>query len=218
MARNNKIKYCSRSRIIPEKTIYLACEGGDCGTEATYIKQLCQKYNCTIVWIYKKSDTDPLILAQYAIEFSRRQEADKNSELWIVFDNDKPNKVRQAYTMINRYNHNINRLKKRYMPVNIAFNAPSIETFGLLCCGITKISTNAKTNQKNLRSPTMPGYCHEKTPHAGPYFDFTTMEKGFNMAVKQAKQWAVSFCEEPEYTATVFAGIYKLAESIKSAR
>lgn len=215
MARNNKIICCSRSRIVPKKTIYLACEGGDCGTEATYIKQLCKKYNCTIVWFYKKSDTDPLSLAQYAIEFSKKQETYGKSELWIVFDNDKPVKVRQAYTKVQAFNHSVQGLKKKYMPVNIAFNAPSIETFGLLCCGITKISTSAKTNQSKLRAPTMPGYSHEKTPHEGPYFDFTTMENGYNNAMKQAKQWAISFCEEPECTATVFAGIYKLTESIK---
>ncbi|MBR2012169.1 MAG: hypothetical protein IKA08_02820 [Alphaproteobacteria bacterium] len=39
----------------------------------------------------------------------------------------------------------------------------------------------------------MPGYSHEKTPHEGPYFDFATMENGYDGAVKQAKQWAVLF-------------------------
>lgn len=213
MAGYNKIKSKCRGRVIPKKTIYLACEGGDCGTEAKYIKQLCEKYNCTIVWVYKKSDTDPLSLAEYAIHFSKKQEMNAKSELWIVFDNDNPKKVRQAYEKVKTYNNSIQ--NKKYLLVNIAFNAPSIETFGLLCCGITKISTSAKTNQSRLKAPTMPGYSHEKTPHEGPYFDFDTMEKGYNDAVKHAKQWAVSIWGEPEFISNIFAGIYKLTESIK---
>lgn len=215
MGRNNQI-VCSRTgRPIKKRVIYLACEGGSCGTEGKYIRQLCDAYDCSLVLIYPKPLNDPLNLVKFAIGFSSAQKAHPNSHLWVIFDNDKPERVKQAFEEAKRYNDSLKSTK--YLNVNIAFNAPSIETFGLLCCGITKISTNAKTNQQQLCHPTMPNYSHKKSPKTSPHFDFNTMESGYDFAITQAKQWEHSLNGDPEYTAHIFAGIYKLTEQIKNS-
>lgn len=213
MGRNNQI-VCSRTgRPIKKRVIYLACEGGSSGTEGKYIRQLCDAYDCSLVWIYPKPLNDPLNLVKVAIDFSSAQKAHPNSHLWVIFDNDKPERVKQAFEEAKRYNNSLKSTK--YLNVNIAFNAPSIETFGLLCCGITKISSKAKTNQQALNDPVMLNYSHKKTPKTGPYFDFATMEQGYSFAVGKAKSWEVSLNGDPEYTAHIYAGIYKLTEIIK---
>ena len=214
MGRNNQINRSVRRST--KKVIYLACEGGTGSTEATYIKKLCEKYDCSMVWIYKKSEPNPVVLAEYAIEFSGKQEKRGKAEIWIVFDNDLPNNVQQAYQNVTNYNNSLIKKKKNFMPVNIAFNSPSVETFGLLCCKQTKISTNKKVNQSKLRH-LMPKYSHDKTPNEGPYFDFYTVESGYDFAIKRAKNWQVSLydTDTPEHKANPFAGIYKLTESIK---
>lgn len=217
MGRNNQI-VCSRTgRPIKKRVIYLACEGGSSGTEGKYIRQLCDHYNCSIVWVYPKPLNDPLQLVQTAIKFSKLQEARPNSHLWVIFDNDIPDRVHMAFEAAEQYNNSLKNNSTKYLNINIAFNAPSIETFGLLCCGITKISTNAKTNQQQLCHPTMPNYSHKKSPKTSPHFDFNTMESGYDFAITQAKQWEHSLNGDPEYTAHIFAGIYKLTEQIKNS-
>jgi len=206
MARNSKISFLGRKN--PKKVIYLACEGGTTGTEGTYIKQLCDKYNCFYIPIYKGS-ADPETLANAAIHFSKQGEPkNKKSEIWIVFDNDFPEKVKNAFNKVSEYNKT---KKTNYMAVNIAFNAPSIETFGLLCCGITDISQNAATNQSKLKAH-MKDYDHSRSAK----FDFDVMENGYDNAISRAKDWTNSLAGSPEYFAPQFAGIYKLAESIKN--
>ncbi|MDR2268818.1 MAG: RloB family protein [Rickettsiales bacterium] len=205
MARNNQIILGHKN---PKKIIYLACEGGASGTEWTYIKQLCDKYNCFIVPMDKRSP-DPETLADIAMEYSRRSPTwrGKKSEIWIVFDNDAPAKVLAAFTKIDQYNH----IKKsNCLSISIAFNAPTIETFGLLCCRVFKISGNARRNQTKLHI-SMPKYEHTKNPQ----FDFDMMESGYATAVHYAMNWQNSLAGAPEYTACPFAGIYKLTESIK---
>jgi len=198
----------------PKKVIYLACEGGSIGSEGDYIKNLCNKYNCTLMAqsIYKGS-ADPLTLAEAAVEFCKR-DSDLDGEVWIIFDNDEQDqtKVKQAFGMVSQYNSQYNNIKgANFARVNIAFNSPSIETFALLCCS-AKISEKRATNQSTLKlKDNMPKYHHEKSPQ----FDFDKMEKGYASAVATAKSWEVSLAGEPEYTSALFAGIYKLTESIK---
>jgi hypothetical protein len=131
----------------------------------------------------------------------------KSSEIWIVFDNDDMLKVKTAFTIVSAYNKS---LKRKYTPIRIAYNAPTFETWGLLCCGATNISENRNTNKSELRK-RMPTYNHQKSPR----FDFDIIEAGYAEALKRAASWKLSLGNAPEYTATVFAGIYKLAWSIK---
>ena len=203
MGRNSEVTFRRR---IPKKVIYLACEGGTTGTEGTYIKQLCAAYNCTMIPMYKGS-ADPLTLAVAAIRFvSGGPELPEKSEVWVVFDNDDPKKVKAAFKHIDAYNAG----REPGAPkIWIAFNAPSIETWGLLCCG-QKISADPKVNQAKLNT-CMPKYHHTKNPR----FDFDMMELGYDDALQRAKDWQKSAGDSPEYTCHFFAGIYKLAEHIK---
>lgn len=203
MGRNCEI---NKGRRIPKKIIYLACEGGTTGTEGVYIKQLCSAYNCTLISMYKGS-ADPLTLACAAIEFiDRDPDLPEMAEVWVVFDNDEPRKVRDAYRKIECYNT----VQGPNSPkINIAFNAPSIETWGLLCCA-QKVAEDAKVNQAKLHA-CMNRYEHSRDPH----FDFDTMESGYETGLKKAVAWQVSACDTPEYECALFAGIYKLVKSIK---
>ena len=190
-----------------KKTIYLACEGGDVGTEGTYISQLCKKYGCALIWVYNKS-ADPLTLANMSVDFSKRNtNLRKNDEMWVVFDNDDPAKVKEAFAAVVRHNRT---KKKNCKEIGIAFNAPSAETFALLCCGVKNISENRTSNQTAL-SKRMKNYDHAKSPR----FDFDMMENGYPSAVSQAENWKNTYKNNREYEAPKFAGICKLAESIK---
>lgn len=206
MGRNSEVTFGRRN---PKKVIYLACEGGTTGTEGSYIKQLCLKYNCKLIPMYKGS-ADPFTLAVAAINFVSKDSAlPENAEVWIVFDNDVPKKVKDAFEKIEEY------MAKRSSDapeINIAFNAPSIETWGLLCCN-QKLVADPKVNQGKLNN-CMPGYHHSKNPR----FDFDMMESGYDDALKRAKAWKQSAGDSSEYTCLFFAGIYKLVESIKSIR
>ena len=211
MARHHQI---AARRKTPKKIIYLACEGGSAGAEGTYVKDLCDKYGCTRIPI-SKDHKDPVTLAAIAIDFSRNNPRRNGkfevwSEIWIVFDNDAPLEVKKAFNAVATYNKT---KKPKCMDVNIAYNAPTIETFGLLCCGITKISVDRAKNQSKLRD-CMNGYDHD----ASPRFDFDQMERGYADAASHAKNWAITFKHEPEYRASKFAGIYRLAENIKNTQ
>lgn len=203
MGRDREITFRRRT---PKKIIYLACEGGTTGTEGAYIKQLCAAYNCTVISIYKGS-ADPLTLAVTAIRFvSDGPALPEKSEVWVVFDNDVPKKVKDAFDKISAYMANRN---PDAPEINIAFNAPSIETWGLLCCD-QKVTEDSKVNQGKLNN-CMPKYHHTKNPR----FDFDVMESGYAAALQKAKDWQKSAGDSPEYTCHFFAGIYKLVESIK---
>jgi hypothetical protein len=205
MARNNKINL---GRKTPKKVIYLTCEGGTSGTEGAYIRQLCDKHNCSYVFIYKGS-ADPFTLARNAIDFSKKnpKRLGDNFEIWIVFDNDEPVKVKTAFDKVAEYN---SALKKNYMPINIAFNSPCVEIWGLLCCGERPKQTSVVVIQ-SLLNTKMPMYHHTKTPR----FDFDMMESGYANALDIAIAWNVSLGDAPEHSAHLFAGIYKLVKSIK---
>ena len=206
MGRDSEVDF---ERNTPNKIIYLACEGGTTGTEGTYIRQLCSRYNCKSIPIYKGS-ADPVTLADAAIEFiDRDPDMPDNAEIWVVFDNDIPKKVKEAFEKIDAYN--VRKLPSAPQ-INIAFNAPSIETWGLLCCN-QKISPDPKVNQAKLNT------CMKKYNHArNPRFDFDTMELGYDAALKKAKDWKCSANGSPEYTCSLFAGIHRLAESIKLSK
>lgn len=206
MGRNSKVTVGRRT---PDKIIYLACEGGTTGTEGTYIRQLCSKYNCKLIPMYKGS-ADPLTLALAAIDFiGKDTDLPENSEVWVVFDNDAPKKVKEAFEKIDAHNaaHTNDILK-----INIAFNAPSIETWGLLCCN-QKVHEDVKVNQAKLNT-CMPKYHHAKNPR----FDFGVIESGDVVGLQKAKAWKHSAGDSPEYACTLFAGIYKLVEKIKIKR
>lgn len=208
MARNYKINFSQRKA--PKKVIYLACEGGSTGTEGSYIRDLCAKYNCTLVsnTIYKGS-ADPVTLANAAVDFSSKNQKrpGDNFEIWIVFDNDNQKAAKAAFAIVDGYNRN---LKKNCVPVNIAFNAPCIEVWGLLCCGKRPKYSTAAVMQGLLKNE-MPAYHHEKSPR----FDFEKMEAGVDTALKIAGAWQISLANSPEYSASLFSGIYKLVESIR---
>lgn len=206
MARDNRV---ISGRKTPKKIIYLACEGGYVGTEGTYIKQLCDKYNCTVLHIYKGS-ADPVTLANTAIEFSKRnpKRSGENFEVWVVFDNDEPKAVKAAFARVDGYNRF---LFKNCIPVRIAFNAPCVEIWGLLCCDVKPKQTSVAVLQGLLKSK-MPAYHHERHPR----FDFEMMEVGYSGALTTAQSWQISLSGAPEHTAHMFAGIYKLIESIKN--
>lgn len=159
--------------------------------------------------IYKGS-ADPVTLANATVDFAKKtpKRPGENFEIWVVFDNDDPIAVKEAFRIIEEYNKF---LRKNCVPINIAFNAPCIETWGLLCCGVRPNSENSAVLQKNL-SLQMSSYNHQRYPR----FDFNKMEEGYEGAVKIAIAWQQSLAGIPEYTATIFAGIYKLVESIKS--
>lgn len=197
-----------------KKTIYLACEGGDVGTEANYITKLCDLYGCSYVFIYPKS-ADPETLVTKAIEFSNNNRGlGKKAELWVVFDDDEHEKVITAFRKKEDFNAN---LKLGYTPVNIAFNAPTVETWALLCCAAKTIPNTKKDCQSQLHEK-MPSYIHKPRSNqksCRPYFDVKTMEKGYNFALQRAKNWQLSGVDIPEYDISPFAGIYKLVESIK---
>lgn len=205
MARTNK-------RIKKKKTIYLACEGGDVGTEARYIIALCEKYNCTYIPISKQS-LDPKTLAQTAIDFVNRTTKLSPSEVWIVFDNDEPLKVKEAFNLIKNHNNN---LKRGSVHISIAFNAPSVEVWGLLCCGVKKIPETKEKCQSDLHA-CMPKYIHKKRSNmsAAPRFDFDITEQGCDAAIKIAQAWETSIVDQEEYSVSPYAGIFKLVKSIK---
>lgn len=205
MARHNKI---SPGRKTPKKVIYLACEGGSTGTEGTYIKDLCNKYNCALLSIYKGS-VDPVKLANIAVDFASRtpKRPKENFEIWIVFDNDDPKAVKAAFARVDGYNR---MPPKNCVPVNIAFNAPCVEVWGLLCCGEKPKQTSTAVMQSAL-SVKMPAYHHKKSPR----FDFDRTEAGCTDALALARSWNLSLAGAAEHTAHLYAGIYKLVESIK---
>lgn len=207
MARNNKIDFGQRKS--PKKVIYIACEGGSTGTEGTYIKDLCKKYNCVPQFIYKGS-ADPATLSNVAVSFSSKnpKRSGENFEIWIVFDNDDIKSVKAAFARVDGYNRF---LQKNCVPVNIAFNSPCIEVWGMLCCGKKpKVSTAAV--MQGLLKNEMPSYHHERSPR----FDFDKMEEGYEEALKIAVAWKNSLGDSPEYSAALFAGIYKLVQSINN--
>lgn len=195
-----------------KKTIHLACEGGAGGTEGRYIQDLCNKYNCLLLpnTIYKGS-ADPLTLAESAISFSERTKVapSEKIEIWVVFDNDEPQKVKQAFHKINEYNSH---LPARRIGINIALNLPVTETWGLLCCGAKKIPGIKSEIYSELKKH-MKKYDHSRNP----FFDFEKMELGYNDALILAEAWQRSLSDSgtPEYEASSFAGIYKIVKSIK---
>lgn len=197
-----------------KKTIYLACEGGDIGTEASYITNICNLYDCSYVFVYKKS-ADPETLAARAIDFSERNRwLSKKSELWVIFDNDDHDKVKVAYKKIDDFNKS---LKRGCTPINIAFNAPTIETWGLLCCRVKSIP-NTKKECQSLLHEKMPSYIYKTRSNekaCKPYFDMKQMEEGCSYALQRAKNWQQSAIYSQEYDISPFAGIYKLVEHIK---
>lgn len=204
MGRNSEVTLGRRT---PNKIIYLACEGGTTGTEGTYIRQLCSAYNCKLIPMYKGS-ADPLTLAVAAIKFiSKDTDLPENSEVWVVFDNDAPKKVKEAFEKIEVHNA---AQTNDSLKINIAFNAPSIETWGLLCCN-QRVSEDSKVNQAKLNN-CMNKYHHTKNPR----FDFDAMESGYDSGLQKAKAWKQSAGDSPEYTCGLFAGIYKLVEKIKT--
>ena len=204
------VRNCTRIK----KRIYLACEGGDVGTEGRYIYSLCQTYSCMLLYI-RKDSLDPKSLADAAIDFAHRNAGlPKKSEIWIVFDNDFPEKARQAFELVKRYN---NSRKRGEAFINIAFNSPVVETWGLLSCGLKNIPDTKERCQSELHRQ-MPKYIHQRRSNTSsrPEFDFTMMEAGYSSALKQAQAWHSSLVDQEEYSVTPYAGIFKLVKSIKN--
>lgn len=195
------------ARVACKKQIYLATEGA-AGTEWHYINKLCRDNNCGLNAIkgLSKNEADPVKLATAAVKFAKTAEDNKFCfEIWVMFDNDCPAKVREAFNMVHRHN------ARRNPKVQIAFNSPLVEVWGILCVDPSRhISTNPARCKSDLKD-LMPGYDHEHNR----YFNLELMSKGTIDALVRAKKMEQSakLCEA-EYDMCPHAGIYKLVKSI----
>ncbi len=196
----------SNARHPHKKEIYLATEGAT-GTEWHYISDLCKNNNCGLHGVkgLAKNESDPVKLVNAAIAFAKTSENNNFAfEIWVMFDNDSPMKVREAFGIINRYN-------KRHNPkIRIAFNSPLVEVWGILCADPRKtVSINPSKCKADLKI-LMPGYDHEHNR----YFDLEVMSRGMPAAIAKAEKMEMSAIYEAEYDICPHAGIYKLVKSI----
>ena len=193
-----------------KKFLHLFLEGEV--TEPRYIKDLCGGVvHCHTI----RFNPDPKNLAKEAELRAKNIPINVNEtpiEFWVVFDNDKPDKVKEAYSIIENYN---NRKNSENPKINIAFNNPCIEIWALLHF-TDKTPTTASECQTKLEN-FMPGYNHRNHK----VFDVKKMEdknnRGYDKALKDVKSWkrTIETSGSKEYDTTRFAGIAFLAESIK---
>ena len=211
----------------PIPVVYLFHEGK---TELGYLQSLARNREIRIV--HRPSVSSPVVLLtsalRFAIDNSDVFEDNPSAEIWVVFDYDaKARDMAVAKSILSKCPNlcrdnckirDISRCEERLAigRIHVAFMAPCIEIWGLLCTEdgsrMDRFSEDRHELQRLLHK-CMPRYDHKR----GAQFDLDKMVHT-NEAIRRAKEWATTHGSFPEcLNASHYAGIYPLVEQVLSA-
>jgi len=207
--------------------VYLFHEGK---TELGYLQTLARNRAIRIVPL--PSVSAPVKLLERAMKFAVEVAADlrdnPTAEIWVVFDHDaKAREMSEVGAVLSKCPstcvdgckvRDINRCEGRDAlgRIHVAFMAPCIEIWGILCTEegshMDKFSEDRHELQRLLHQ-LMPNYDHRR----GALFDVNKMTKT-DSAIARAKGWTRTHGVFPGcLNASHYAGIYPLVEKIVAA-
>jgi len=208
----------------PIPVVYLFHEGK---TELGYLQSLARNREIRIV--PRPSVSSPVVLLtnalRFAIDNSDVFEDNPSAEIWVVFDYDaKARDMVVAESILSKCPEpcrddckirDIGRCDERIAidRIHVAFMAPCIEIWGLLCTEVGLRMDSFPEDRHELQRllhKCMPRYDHKR----GAQFDLDKMVHT-NEAIRRAKEWATTHGSFPEcLNASHYAGIYPLVEKI----
>lgn len=180
-----------------KKSLYVLVEGK---TERSYLQEFAKRNPKVKVTILAENSSR-IKLLEKALEFSN----DNKLETWIVFDrDDRIEEAKEVYNRVENFN------KKKKSKINVAYLSPCFEVWALIHFRSNNIPNSPREVQKALAGYIK--YDHSKSP----IIEVQKLEDGYSKAVQIAKNWEISLAGFPEYTASLFAGIFRLTEFIRN--
>ena len=215
------------SNLVARPVIYLFHEGK---TELGYLQSLAK--NRAIRIVPKPSVSAPAILLERALRFAVDVAEDlrdnQDAEIWVVFDHDaKAKDMAEVRSALSKCPSNcieeckirdINQCEAKdvFPRIHVAFMAPCIEIWGILCTEKGSQMKNISEDRHELQRllhELMPRYDHRR----GAQFDIDKMTRS-DIAIRRAKGWSQTHGQFPEcLNAPHYAGIYPLVEKIIAA-
>ena len=204
--------------------VYLFCEGD---TELDYLEQITKTRDVQIVKVNRDSSPAKLLRSAFvfAIGHAGYLRDHPQAQIWVVFDYDgKQQEIQGCADALRKCNErcaktceirDFNRceFKDVLARINVAYMAPCIELWGLICTekgsALKTLSLDRHELQRQLHVQ-MPKYSHK----SGARFDLTQMTQT-NKAIARAKQWTATHGSFPDcINASYYAGIAPLVEWI----